>query len=368
MKALFVNENIGGHVTVHRHLRATLAKHTELDVEFLDVPRRAGLRRLIGARIPSLARLDLDLQPLRAQIATSAWVRRQLIGIVDRFDVVHVYTQNAALLSADILADVPTVVSLDSTNHLNSTRLPYREPTRFTATMTRFGIPLEQRVFRSADRVIANSDWVADSLLRNYELDANKLEIFPFGIVAPEYDGAAPGPPPGDLPTLVFIGRQLERKGGRRLLRLHQDHLLGRARLVLVTEEDVEPAPDVTVIHDLAPGDARLWEILRGASAFVFPSVIDQSPNSVIEAMAAGLPVIGISTAALPEMVLHGGTGLLIEPDDPDEVLLAAIERFLDDPNMRVAFGRAARRRFEERYDATASTDRLVKVLREVTR
>lgn len=368
MKALFVNENIGGHATVHQHLRTTLATHTDLEIEFVDVPRRSGVRRLAGARIPGLARLDLDLQPLRAQLAASAWVRRRLAPIVDDFDVVHVYTQNAALLSADLLAAVPTVISLDSTNLLNSTRLPYREPTRFTPTMTKVGLPLERRVFRAADRVIANSDWAAECLRQFYGIDEDRLEVFPFGIVAPEFSGAAPGTAAGELPTLVFVGRQLERKGGRRLLRLHQDHLVGKARLVLVTEEDVDPAPDVTVVRDLTPGDARLWEILRTASVFVFPSLIDQAPNAVIEAMAAGLPVIGISTAALPEMVLHGESGLLIEPDEPDAVLVAAIERLIDDADLRVAFGRAGRRRFEERYDATATTARLVKVLKDVAR
>ena len=367
MKALFVNENIGGHVTVHHHLRTTLAEHDDLEVEFVDVPTRSGLRRAFGVRIPGLAAHDLDLQPLRAQLAAAAWVRRRVSPIVGDIDVMHVYTQNAALLSAGLLGSVPTVVTVDSTNLLNSTRLPYREPTRFTARMARVGMPLERRVFRSATRVVANSEWVADSLRRSYGVDDSKIEVFPFGIVAPDLSGPAPGTA-DDVPTLVFVGRQLDRKGGRRLLQLHQEHLVGRARLVLVTGDAVDPAPDVSVVNHLVPGDPRLWDILRAASIFVFPSAIDQAPNAVIEAMAAGLPVIGVATAALPEMVRHGETGMLIGRDDPDEVLLAAIEGLVAGRDTRLAFGRAARQRFEERYDATVSTARLVSILDEVAR
>ncbi len=314
-----------------------------------------------------MARLDLDLQPLRAQLAASAWVRRRLAPAIERADVVHVYTHNCALLSSGVLAEVPTVVSLDSTTALNSTRLPYREPTRYTHLTVRASAWFERRVFGAADRVIANSNWAAESLRGDYGLDESKLLVFPFGIVAPAFDGPAPGIS-DDRPALVFVGRQLERKGGNRLLRLYREHLADRARLVLVTEDAVDPTPGVTVIGDLRPGDDRLWDVLRSGAVFVFPSPIDQAPNAVIEAMAAGLPVVALECAALPEMVLDGRSGFLIPPDAPDTELLAAIERLVGDPTTMATFGEAARRRFKQHYDAHESTARLVSVLREVAR
>ena len=367
MKALFINENIGGHATVHQHLRNTIGAHPGIEVDFLDVPPRSGVRRLVGVRVPGLGRLDLDLQPLRAQLAASEWVRRRLAERIHAYDAVHIYTQNAALLSASLLAGVPSIVSLDTTSHENAARLPYRSPTRFTPLTVRASMPFEQRVFRSVDRIVANSRWAADSLRSNYAIDAGKLDVFPFGIVAPDFEGPAPGAGPVELPTIVFVGRQLERKGGLRLLRLHQRHLLGRARLVLITNEDVAPAPDVEVIRDLRQGDDRLWELLRAASVFVFPSTIDQAPNVVLEAMAAGLPVVAVRTAAIPEMVEHGVSGLLIDPADPDDVLLGSIEQLIGDVGQRLRFGRESRRRFEASYDAHVSTARLVSLLEEVT-
>ena len=366
MRALFINENIGGHRTVHRHLRDTITAHHDVVADFVDVPVRTGPRRAAGARIPGLAALDLDLQPLRAQLATSAWVRRRLADRVDSYDVLHVYTQNAALLSASQLAAVPSVVSTDTTGLHNAFRIPTRRPTRFTPAVARLAVPIERRVFDAADRVVANSDWAARSLAESYGVDEAKLRVFPFGIVAPSFTGAAPGTIETDPPTIVFVGHQLERKGGLRLLRIHHQHLAGRARLVMVSTDPVPRSRDVTVVDDITVGDTRLWDLLRASSIFVFPSTIDQAPNAVIEAMAAGLPVIAMKTAAIPEMVADGVSGVLVDPTATDDQLRSAIDRLLESPDTRSRMGAAGRKRFEERFDAEVSTAALVSVLREV--
>ena len=102
MRVLFVNENIGGHATVHLNLERALSGHPEIEATFLHVPRPPLGRRIVSASVPGLGRLDLDLQPLRAQLAVSAFVRRRLLNIVADFDVIHVYTHNAALLSSKL--------------------------------------------------------------------------------------------------------------------------------------------------------------------------------------------------------------------------------------------------------------------------
>ena len=109
MKVLFVNENIGGHATVHHHLRLALDAVPDVDARFLDVPTAGPVRRVIGASVPGLGRLDLDLQPIRAQLALSAWVARRLERLAADVDVIHLYTQNAGLLSAATFRRVPTL-------------------------------------------------------------------------------------------------------------------------------------------------------------------------------------------------------------------------------------------------------------------
>lgn len=360
MRVLFINENIGGHATVHHHLRLALADHPDIDATFFDVPPPSLLRRIAGTRVPGLARLDLDLQPLRAQLALSVAVRRRIKSFDDSFDVVHLYTQNAGLASVSFLRQIPTVVSLDTTNARNAYRLPYRSPTRFTPLSVPLSMAAERRVFAAAHTVIANSQWAADSLLDDYELPANKVVVMPFGIMDPPARERALRP---DRPRIVFLGRQFDRKGGPVLLEAWRRSVADRSDLVLVTQDHIPSEPGLTVINDLGQGDDRLWDILAESSLLAFPSTIDQAPNAVIEAMAAGLPVVAVPTAAVPEMVVDGETGCHFPADDVD-ALGDALAALVDNPERMLSMGRAGRRRFEANYDARQSTALLLALLR----
>jgi alpha-maltose-1-phosphate synthase len=366
MRTLFVNENIGGHATVHLHLEQIMAARPEIQPQFLHVPAPGLGRRVVGASLPFLGRLDLDLQPLRAQLALSAVVRSALRRRLPDVDAVYLYTHNAGLLSSDLLRSRPTVVALDTTNAANAYRLPYRLPTRWTPRVLPLTQAFERRVYAAATLVVACSEWAAASLRTSYGLADSRLRVIPFGIRVPSFDRPPAFHGRSDLPKIVFVGRQMLRKGGWRLLDLHQRHLRDRCELVLVTTDPVPATPGVTVIGDLRPGDPRLWDVLRSSTAFVFPSLIDQAPNSVLEAMAAGLPVVAMRVAALPEMVVDGETGRLVDPDDA-QGLLDAITALLDDPAAAARMGAAGRARVLRRYDAEATADSLLAVLKEAT-
>ena len=75
LRVLFVNENLGGHATMHQALRGVLNGHPEVSAEFLDVPAPGLARRLAAAPVPGLVRLDADLQSLRYQLAQSVQAR-----------------------------------------------------------------------------------------------------------------------------------------------------------------------------------------------------------------------------------------------------------------------------------------------------
>jgi alpha-maltose-1-phosphate synthase len=363
MKVLFINENVGGHATVHHHLRRCLSRRPDIDATFLDVAAPSLIRRIAGAPLPALGSLDLDLQPLRAQLALSAWVRRRLPPLIADADVVHLYTQNAGLTSVGLLKQRPCVVSLDTTNARNAYRLPYRAPTRFTPLTIPMSMRAERRVFAAAHTVIANSRWAGESLIDDYGLAPDKVVIQPFGITAPP---ARERPQSSGRPQIIFIGRQFDRKGGPNLLEAWRRSVRNRADLVLVTMDQVEAEPGVTVIGDLRQGDERLWELLADASILAFPSTIDQAPNAVIEAMAAGRAVIAVPTAGIAEMVLDGVTGRHIPPDDVD-ALAAALDELVDDHERCAQMGRAGRARFDAVYDADRTTDALIEILRAAT-
>jgi len=360
MRILFVNENIGGHATVHHNLRRALTTRPDVDPTFYDLPAPGHARRMAAASVPGLARLDLDLQPLRYQLAQSAVVHRAISKLVTAADVVHVYTQNAALLSAGILRRRPVVVALDGTNAQNAYRLPYRAPTRWTPRALRAVVPFERRVYGVATMVVTHSEWAAESVAC-YGVDRDRIRIIPFGVTVPEHP---PETRPPGRPTIAFVGRSLARKGGHRLLRLYREHLSSVADLDLVTLDSVAPSPGVRVINDMRPGDDRLMTVLAGATLFAFPSEIDMSPNAVLEAMAVGVPVVALRVGAVAEIVDHGVTGLLVDPGD-DRALLCAIESILRDPARAARMGAAARARVMEKFDAKVTTAALIDVLRE---
>jgi glycosyltransferase involved in cell wall biosynthesis len=82
--------------------------------------------------------------------------------------------------------------------------------------------------------------------------------------------------------------------------------------------------------------------VLRGCDLFVLPTHQEALGQSYIEAMAAGLPVIGTDVDGVPELITHGVNGLLVAPHDI-EALRAAIARLVDNPRLRVQFGVAGR-------------------------
>jgi glycosyltransferase involved in cell wall biosynthesis len=89
--------------------------------------------------------------------------------------------------------------------------------------------------------------------------------------------------------------------------------------------------------------------LLAGADLFVSASWAESFPYSVLEAMAVGLPVVATDVGGTAEAVVHGETGLMVPPRNP-QALAGAIRALLDDPCRRRALGKAGRRRVEERF------------------
>jgi glycosyltransferase involved in cell wall biosynthesis len=94
-------------------------------------------------------------------------------------------------------------------------------------------------------------------------------------------------------------------------------------------------------------------DLLAGADVFALASQSEGGPISILEAMAAGLPVIASDVGGVGEIVDDGVTGLLVTPGDPD-ALAAALQRVLDDAELRRRLGAAGRRRAAERFDVGA--------------
>ena len=91
-------------------------------------------------------------------------------------------------------------------------------------------------------------------------------------------------------------------------------------------------------------------ELLATAHLFVLASISEGLPLSVLEAMAAGLPVVASAVGGLPELVVDGETGLLVPPRD-SKALATAVSQLLDNGELRRRFGAAGRSRAKALFD-----------------
>ena len=361
IRPLFVNENIGGHATMHMAIRAALTSHPEVSAQFLDLPSPGLVRRLGAIPIPGLAREDFDLQGLRIQLGMSAHIQRRLRRWNNPYDVLHVYTQNAALLSTKALAGRPSVVATDATGEQGARLIAERWPGKGTKSRISLTKLFEKKVYESATLVIAQSEWTANSLRTDYGVADDRIRIIPFGITVHDALPRATNA----LPQITFIGTRLSRKGGNRLLDIWRRYLSAETTLTLVTRDDVSPQDGLRVFQDFRPGDPRLETLFAATDLFVFPSEMDTFGYALIEAMAGEIATISLDVAARAEIAIDGVTGLVLPENADDGALLAAIRDLLSDPVRTREMGIAGRNRVLEKFDSRVTTSMLIEVLRE---
>jgi sugar transferase (PEP-CTERM/EpsH1 system associated) len=102
------------------------------------------------------------------------------------------------------------------------------------------------------------------------------------------------------------------------------------------------------------PGErADIPEIMKTSDLFVLPSIAEGISNTILEAMASGLPVVATNVGGNPELVKEGQTGTLVPPSDP-LAMANAIQAYLRNPGRVSKHGRAARDRVERLFSMDA--------------
>jgi alpha-maltose-1-phosphate synthase len=164
-------------------------------------------------------------------------------------------------------------------------------------------------------------------------------------------------------PTILFVGRSFERKGGDLLLSAFstvREHVPD-AQLVIAGPSNLDIAgPGIRLLGSLRKEVPEEWAVLRdaysGASVFCLPTRFEPFGLVFVEAMFFGLPCVGPDSWAVPEIIVSEETGILVPPGD-EAALAEALITLLQAPEQARQMGRAGRARAIQRlgWDAVAA-------------
>jgi glycosyltransferase involved in cell wall biosynthesis len=327
---------------------------------------------LCSTRAPEPARLEIAVRETRelrdAGVEVLAldrpssrsllpWARLYALLRRERIDIVHAHMPRAAIPGSLLarLAGVPVVVSHEHGSILYGHRL--------RRLLDR------QVVGRCSDVVLAVSEWDRRNLVELGHLPASRLRVFRNGIQAPtgpvhELRGELS---PSGRTLIGSVGRLDPVKGYDDLIQA-ASRLRGEGRPVLTAIAGVGPDRDrlSRLIGELGLGDAvqllgfrtDVPDLLHAFDVVVMSSHSEGAPLALIEAMAAGKPIVATSAGGVPELIEDGVHGLLVPPRQP-AALAAAVARLLDDPELAAALGRAARKRQRTELDLDVTIQRL---------
>jgi glycosyltransferase involved in cell wall biosynthesis len=264
-------------------------------------------------------------------------------------------------LYAAALARIPAVVA---TQHLYA---------RIRSRRSRLQ---QQLVSLGVDRYIAVSCEVARQLRQTLWFSAGKVQVIHNGIPLAPFSRSVNGnlrailTGPREQPAILTVARLHRQKGLHHLLAAaafvpEAQFVLaggGPERALLETQARVLGVADhVTFLghRDDIP------DLLASCDLFVLPSLFEGHPLSILEAMAAGKPVIASAVGGTDEAVVHGETGILVPPADPHALALA-IRRVISDPALAQRLAAAGEARARQEFSAETMVQRTTQVYEEI--
>ena len=323
------------------------------------------LRCLYGSAI-LLSKLLTRLRLLRLAGLPAAWVAWLLIRL-DPPDVVlaEFGFEAVRVMEACRWSGVPLVVHFRGSDASAQNRIGLLEG-RY------------RRLFTLTSGVVVKSKSMAQRL-QALGAEPRQILVSPSGANADLFRGSAPATAP---PVLLAVGRFVAKKGPLETIRAFH-HCLRRlgnetvAELWMIGDGPLLPeARRYVELHGLshhvrfegARSQRDVAACMRSVRAFVQHSQVapdgdtEGSPVAVMEAQLSGLPVIATRHAGIPEVMLDGITGLLVDEGDV-EAMAAAMVRLIQDPELAQSFGEAGRCRVQQHFTVEHHLQDVTKLL-----
>ncbi len=224
---------------------------------------------------------------------------------------------------------------------------------------------LEKRVFRASDLSIVTTPAMQARVSKDYGIDTDRVRVIPNYV---DVDLFRPSASNSAKRRVCVVGRLEPQKNIELLISALADTGID---LTIVGDGTLESelraqaaACNVNVDFVGRLPQREIPSVLHRSAAFVLPSNYEGHPKALLEAMAAGLPVVGSDVSGIRDVIHHGETGLL--SGTSAEQLKAAITEVVDNPSLAQKLGHAARQHILESFTVEAVAKRELEIYSEL--
>jgi len=215
---------------------------------------------------------------------------------------------------------------------------------------------LESRKLHRLKLLVANSQYTANTIIKTYPKTAPKVRLCYKSVDIERYheidNRRKVSPPDLDHPIILFVGSNMYRKGVPDLIKAAPGVIKQhpQARFIIIGEDKSTDrlkrlCYDLNVDRNFEfagwQSQESLLSYYQRASVFVMPSLTEAFGVTFLEAMAAGVPVIGTNVGGIPEIIHDGTNGLLVPVESPSSIT-DAINQLLSDAQLRERFIQSA--------------------------
>jgi glycosyltransferase involved in cell wall biosynthesis len=230
---------------------------------------------------------------------------------------------------------------------------------------------MKQKSYKKSNiTLVAPSNWLATMTRESPLLSHFDIEVIPYGLDTASFAPLSRAKVRAELglpshAKIVFFtahGVDNPRKGGRLLLHSLRDLAVEFPELLLLSIgegefSDAELGNIRAVQAGFVKSDAELVRYYAAANVYAMPTLADNMPNSVLESMACGRPVVAFNTGGIPDMVENGVSGLVVPKGDTD-ALRDALRLILTDADLADKMGERAREAAVSNFDSAIQARR----------
>ncbi len=310
------------------------------------------------------------IQAIRAQLA-SEWGKEKkraeqtawLIPILEQLEVRHVHVHFAGVATRTAYwMKKAAGIRYSFTAHANDFWVNSTSQEKHLADL-----------LREAEFVVTETDFSVNWLSERFPSDAHKIHRVYNGISFNRFVRTNLFNPP----RILSVGRYIEKKGFFDLIKActtlkdekFECLIVGQGALEKTLKQEVQNAGLEGKVFIVGPRtESEIADLLGSTSIFVLPCKtasdggMDNLPTVIMEAMSASVPVVSTCLAGIPEMVVHGETGYLVNEGDCD-ALASAIRTLLHDPAAAEAMGARGRVLAQEKFDISKAVGSLKSLL-----